>query len=305
MKLAPIALFVYNRPDHTRKTLESLIKNPGFTDSLLYVFCDGAKSEKDKETVRSTRALIHSYELENAIVIENEYNKGLAKSVVDGINHVLRNHDRIIVLEDDCVTSPDFLHFMNTCLSKYESNEKIMSVSGYTPPVKIPVNYPYDTYFSYRPSSWGWGTWRRAWKHYSNNPNILETIESSSSIKKKIDRAGLDLYTTLRRQIKGKTNSWAIFWAINIIEKGGLSICPVKSRVMNIGNDGSGTHCSSDKRYDVQISQKKPSKIDFPGRVIPDKIIVKEYYKFYAGPLFKKTLHICYHKFGKFIDLIT
>lgn len=305
MKLAPIALFVYNRPDHTRKTLESLIKNPGFTDSLLYVFCDGAKSEKDAEAVQSTRSLIHSYELKNAIVIENEYNKGLAKSIVDGINHVLRNHDRIIVLEDDCVTSPDFLHFMNTCLSKYEPNEKIMSISGYTPFIKLPEDYPYDLYFSYRFSSWGWGTWGRAWKYYSNDPNILKVIDSSDSIKEKVDRAGLDLYPMLRRQVNGKTNSWAVFWAINIIMKEGLSINPVKSRIMNTGRDGSGTHCSTDKRYDVQINQKKPGKIAFPGRVLPDKRIVEEYYNFYTGSLLKKTLYICYHRFGKFVDVIT
>ncbi|MDK2892493.1 glycosyltransferase family A protein [Methanohalophilus sp.] len=303
MKLAPIALFVYNRPDHTRRTLESLMANPEFEDSSLYVFCDGAKGEKDRDSVEKTRELIHSYELKNVILIENEHNKGLAKSIVDGVNYVLQSHDRIIVLEDDCVPCPDFLHFMNTCLSYYESEEKVMNVSGYAPPIKIPEDYAYDIYFSYRFSSWGWGTWRRAWKHYSNNPGILRTIESSRYLKKKVDRAGLDLYPMLRRQVYGKLNSWAIYWAINIIVEDGLSINPVRSRIMNIGHDGSGTHCSSDSKYNVKINKEKTGVFSFPEKIIPDEKIVKAYNDFHSGTLFKKILYICYHKLGKYINI--
>lgn len=303
MKLAPIALFVYNRPEHTRKTFESLIANPGFTDSSLYVFCDGAKSEKDRESVLSTRELIYSYKLENIIVIENEFNKGLARSIVDGVNHILQENDCIIVLEDDCVPSPDFLHFMNACLSHYESNERIMNVSGYAPPIEIPENYPYDIYFSYRSSSWGWGTWKRAWEHYSNDLGILKTIESSNSIKRNVDRAGLDLYPMLKKQVSGKSDSWAVFWSISIIFKGGLCIFPVKSRIMNIGHDDSGTHCSPDKKYNVQINEQNTGTISFPEIFVPDRRIIKACYDFYAGSMFKKTLYLCYHYFSKFINL--
>ncbi|MEL4306294.1 glycosyltransferase family 2 protein [Methanococcoides sp. LMO-2] len=302
MKLAPIALFVYNRRNHTRRTLESLVTNPGFTESLLYVFCDGAKSEKDLDSVRSTRELIHSYELENVTIIENECNKGLARSLVDGINYVLQKHDRIIVLEDDCYPSQDFLQFMNICLDNYESDERIMNVSGYAPPIMIPDDYTYDIYFSYRFSSWGWGTWRRAWKYYSKDSGILKTIDSSISIKKKVDRAGLDLYTMLKWQIEGKIDSWAVFWAINIIMHDGLSINPVRSRIMNIGHDGSGVHCSADGRYDVQINKQKTSTIAFPDAIIPDNRIVKSYSDFQTGNLFKKMFYVCHHRFGKFID---
>ncbi|WP_158599151.1 glycosyltransferase family 2 protein [Methanohalophilus sp. RSK] len=303
MKLAPIALFVYNRPDHTRKTLESLMGNPEFADSLLYIFCDGARSEKDKESVQSTRELIRSYKLENANIVENEQNKGLARSIVGGINNILQEHDRLIVLEDDCVPAPDFLHFMNACLSHYESDEKIMNVSGYTPPIEIPEDYPYDIYFSYRFSSWGWGTWKRAWNYYSNDPGILKVIENSRPLKKKVDCAGLDLYPMLRRQVYGKLNSWAVFWAINIIIEDGLSINPVRSRIMNIGHDGSGTHCSSDSKYNVKINKEKTSNLSFPEKVVPDKEIIKAYKDFHSGTLFKKVLYVCYHKFGRYINI--
>jgi hypothetical protein len=305
MTLSPIALFVYNRPDHTRKTLESLMTNSEFTDSLVYVFCDGAKSEKDLDSVQKTRELIHSYELENVIIFENEYNKGLAQSLVDGINYALQEHDRIIVLEDDCVPSSDFIHFMNICLSYYESNERIMNVSAYCPPIEIPRDYPYDIFFSYRFSSWGWGTWKRAWKKYSRDPHILDTIEGSSVVKKKIDRAGLDLYPMLKRQVNGKLNSWAIYWAINIITNDGLSISPVRSRIMNIGHDGSGTHCRANEKYNIQIYNQKSRKISFPEGIRPHQKIVKEYYNFHTGTLFKQILYYSYHTYYKVRNSLT
>jgi len=86
--LSPIALFVYNRPEHTRKTLESLMANAEFSDSLLYVFCDGAKRKKDIPLVRETRELIRSYELDNAIIIEREENMGLANSIITGVTEL-------------------------------------------------------------------------------------------------------------------------------------------------------------------------------------------------------------------------
>ncbi|WP_406656578.1 hypothetical protein V7O62_12060 [Methanolobus sp. ZRKC2] len=305
MNHTPIALFIYNRPEHSRKTLESLVNNSEFADSSLYIFCDGAKSEKDIDSVQATRELIHSYELENAKIIESKHNKGLAQSLVDGINYIFREHDRIVVLEDDCVSSSDFIHFMNTCLSNYESNERVMNVSAYCPPIEIPEDYPYDIFFSYRFSSWGWGTWKRAWKNYSRDPHMLDIIEDSSVIKKKIDRAGLDLYPMLKRQVNGKLNSWAVFWAVNIIMNDGLSISPVRSRITNIGHDGSGTHCRTDEKYNVQIQNQKPRKISFPESIIPHERIVKEYYNFHTGTLFKQMLYHSYHTYFKVINSLT
>lgn len=305
MKLAPIALFVYNRSEHTQQTLESLIRNAEFKNSVFYVFCDGAKTENDVNAVQNTRKLIHSYNLKNAIVIENKNNKGLARSIVDGVNLVLQNHDRIIVLEDDCVPSPNFLYFMNTCLDNYEFDERIMNVSGYAPPIDIPKNYNHDIYFSYRISSWGWGTWKRAWKYYSTDISILKSIEHSYLLKKKVDRAGLDLYPMLKRQVRGKLNSWAVFWSINIILNDGLSINPTKSRIMNIGHDGSGTHCPPDNKYNVRVNNQNPRNISFPDNIIPDTRIVKAYYDFHTGSLFKKILYHCYYKCHMLTNYLT
>ncbi|AEH61484.1 glycosyl transferase, group 1/2 family protein [Methanosalsum zhilinae DSM 4017] len=293
-----IALFVYNRPEHCRKVLEFLKKN---NIDKLYIFSDGPKKNSNIKKIKLVREIINSIDWCDAEIIEHKNNKGLANSIVDGVNYVLSKHDRIIVLEDDCVPSEDFVHFMNTCFDKYENDEQIMNVSGYAPPIKIPADYPYDIYFSYRSSSWGWGTWRRAWKYYNRSPLILQEVDNSTDLKKKVDRAGKDLYPMLKAQIEGKLDSWAVFWSINIIKNEGLCINPVESRIMNIGHDGTGVHCHKDNRYEVYLNKNKHKKIVFPASNRPDERIIEEYHKFISNPFLAKILRFCRNKINKFI----
>jgi len=269
-----IILFVYNRPEHTREMLKGLQRN---NISKLYIFSDGIKDGKDKNSVGKVRNLIDSIDWCETEIIKNERNKGLANSIVDGINYVLERHERIIVLEDDCIPSDDFIAFMEKCFDKYENNGKVMNVTGYSLPITIPDNYPCDVYFSYRSSSWGWGTWRRAWKYFDRNKSILAEIEKSSNLRKKINRAGEDLIPMLKNQINGKLNSWAVFWSINIIKNNGVCVNPVKSKIQNTGHDGTGTHCGANNRYEVKIVKEDINLLNLPDEVIIDDEIIKRY----------------------------
>jgi len=190
-----IALFIYNRPAHTREVLKSLQKN---NISKLYIFSDRIKDERDKDSIGEVRNLIDSIDWCETEIIKSKENKELTNYIVYGFNYVLERHERVIVLEDDCVLSDNFVAFMEKCFDKYENNEKVMNITGYSLPINIPDNYPYDVYFSYRSSSWGWGTWRRAWKYFDRNKLILEEVEKSSNLRKKINRAGEDLIPMLK-----------------------------------------------------------------------------------------------------------
>lgn len=278
MPLTPVAFLVYNRPEHTREVLKGLQKN---NISKLYVFSDGIKDEKDKDSVSKVRNIIDSIDWCETEIIKSERNKGLANSIVYGINYVLERHTRIIVLEDDCIPSDDFGAFMEKCFDKYENNEKVMNVTGYSLPINIPDNYSYDIYFSYRSSSWGWGTWRRAWKYFDRNKSILEEIESSYNLRKKVNRAGEDLIPMLKNQINGKLDSWAVFWSINIIKNNGVCVNPVKSKIKNIGHDGTGIHCGTNNRYEVKIIKENINLLNLPSEIIIDDEIIKRYKKFF------------------------
>ena len=288
-----IALFVYNRPEHTEKVLNGLKKN---NINKLFIFADGAKINNDKNKIYQVNKLIESIDWCKTEIIKSKYNKGLANSIVDGVNYVFENHERIIVLEDDCVPSKDFISFMNTCFDKYEKNEQIMNITGYAPPIKIQSDYLYDVAFSFCSSSWGWGTWKRAWQYYNRNPTILQEIDNSRSLRYKVDRAGKDLYPMLKSQIEGNLDSWSIFWTINIIKNNGLCINPINSRINNIGHDGSGIHCSLNNRYNVKIKTINNAKIIFPDNIELNKQLIKKYRDFRVEPFFKKVIRFCINK---------
>jgi hypothetical protein len=281
-----IALFVYNRSEHTHEVLKGLQRN---NISKLYIFSDGIKDEKDRDSIEKVRNLIDSVDWCDTEIIKNKENKGLANSIVYGVNYVLKRHERVIVLEDDCIPSDDFIAFMEKCFDKYENNEKVMNVTGYSLPIGIPDDYSYGIYFSYRASSWGWGTWRRAWKYFNRNNLILEEIEKSSNLRKKINRAGEDLIPMLKNQLNGKLDSWAVFWAINIIKNGGVCINPVKSKIRNIGNDGTGIHCGFSNRYEVKIIKEDINLLNLPDEIIIDNKIIKRYKKFFNPSLKNKV----------------
>lgn len=253
MTPSPIALFVYNRPHHTRKTLESLLINADFSDSPLYVFCDGAKRKKDIPLVRETRESIRSYELDNATIIKREENMGLANSIITGVTDLCNKYGRVIVVEDDLVVSPYFLKYMNTALDTYEEYDKVMHISGYMFPVrgKLP-----DTFFYRATSCWGWGTWKRAWDKFEPDAHTLLAGFKNRKKRREFDIQGsMKYHRMLILQAIGMSDSWAIRWYASVFLNNGLCLHPGKSLVNNIGHDDSGVHSDCTNVYDVNVSE--------------------------------------------------
>jgi len=238
---APIALFVYNRPVHTQKTLSALLENDGFSQSDLYIFSDAPKKEEDVEKVNAVREIIKNIKGANAIqIIESQTNKGLADSIIGGISHIIKKNGKIIVLEDDVVTSSCFISYMNKALSLYQNDDKVMHVSAYIPPInkKLP-----STFFYNQASCWGWGTWERAWEKFENKPaELIERIKNT----KRVDAFNIDgacsFLDQLEQNARGEIYTWAIKWQAAVFLNNGLCLHPNKSLVQNIGLDWSGVH---------------------------------------------------------------
>ncbi|MEJ2105602.1 MAG: glycosyltransferase [Ignavibacteriaceae bacterium] len=253
--LAPIILFVYNRPEHTRQTLEYLSKNKLAESFKLFIFSDGPKTEKDQQKVSEVRDLLKNIKgFKEIKIAEREKNLGLANSVINGVNQIFKSYEKVIVLEDDIISSPSFLKFMNDALDFYKADEKIFSVSGYPYPVKIPASYNKDVFIAHRASSWGWGTWKDRWqkvdwelKDYSS---LLKNIEDQNLLKE----AGEDLLPMLKAQIKDEVDSWAIRWTYTQLKNNAFCLYPVSPLCKNIGTDWSGTHSSSSKKLNVELN---------------------------------------------------
>ncbi|KQS41276.1 glycosyltransferase [Pedobacter sp. Leaf194] len=258
---APIALFVYNRPQHTERTLKFLQQNELAAESRLYIFSDGAKTKQEEDKVAEVRSIINNVDgFKSVKVIERKSNAGLANSIIAGVTQLINDYGKVIVFEDDLITSPHTLTYFNDGLTRYKEEEKVMHIGAYMYPIKA-ESLP-QSFFYRAATSWGWATWARAWKHFE--PNI-DTLLSQFDSKKKsafsIDNT-MNFWKQMQEFKNGKNNSWAIRWYASIFLKGGLTLNPSQSLVNNIGHDGSGVHSGINDIYNVIINPKPI--VEFP-----------------------------------------
>lgn len=242
MNYSPIALFIYKRPEHTRRTLESLMQCLEFADSPLYVFCDGAKKEEDKEKVIQAREVVRSLVGTKAEIIESPTNRGLANSIISGVTSLCDKYQRVIVVEDDLIVAPQFLGFLNAALVKYQDEPSVMQVSGHMFPVPEFANHTEAMFLPFT-TSWGWGTWKRAWDFFDAEASGWKVLQTDKQMQKRFNLDGcFDYFNMLKQQVSGEIDSWAICWYWSVFKNNGCVVYPPTSYVNNIGFDGSGTH---------------------------------------------------------------
>lgn len=250
--LAPILLFVYNRPAHTRRLVESLLCNAEAAGSRLIVYADAPRSAEEQAAVTEVRSYIHSLQGFAAVeVIEREANMGLARNIIDGVTTQVNRYGRVIVLEDDLVLSPYFLRFMNEALEVYKDEERVGHIQAcdFTQDPTLPA-----TFLIKWTGSWGWATWSRAWRYFNPDGSALLHELEQRRLCRTFDFDGNYGFTRmLRRQIAGKNNSWAIRWNASLFLRDILSLNVGRSLVQNTGFDGSGTHCGGGGLYDSAL----------------------------------------------------
>jgi hypothetical protein len=253
MSSSPIALFVYNGLDHTRRTVEALQKNDLASESDLIVFSDGPKFPEHAQKISEVRSYIQSITgFKTLKVIAQEKNLGLSRSVTSGVTKILDEHGTVIVLEDDIVTSPGFLTYMNQALNLYKDDLRVACIHGYVYPTAIRLP---DNFFLPGADCWGWATWKRGWDLYEKDSAFLLREIQSKKLEKEFNFNNSYHYTgILKEDIEGKVDSWAIRWYASAFLKGKFTMYPGKSLVQNIGFDGSGVHCEPNEYYNQNNS---------------------------------------------------
>lgn len=263
---APIVLFAYNRPEHTRQLLESLNRNPEAANSDLIVFCDGPKEgvspemleriKKVRETVRNTARC------KSLTLHVSEKNRGLAPSVIAGMNAVFETYDRAIVLEDDLLLSEHFLRYMNDALEVYAENPKAACISGYVEPHWKPLP---ETFFLRGADCWGWATWKRAWAVFEpDGQRLLDRLMESGEAYHLCFDGNYDYVAMLQDQIAGKNSSWAVRWLVSAYLADMYCLYPNIPLALNNGLDGSGTHCGAQKKTDRHLAARSVAVMDQP-----------------------------------------
>lgn len=266
-KLAPIVLFVYNRPNHTLKTLTALCANHLASESRLYIYCDAAKenaSEETKTRVSEVRSIVHSQSWCGEVhVVEQAQNQGLYRSIRAGVTSIIHQYGRVIVMEDDLVTSPAFLDYMNESLNKYSAYPSVFSIGGYTYPesiMPIPDDYDWDNYVCLRNCSWGWATWKNRWDLVDWDVDVYDYMRTHSACINAFNRMGDDEFPMLEGRMSGKLNIWSIQFTVAHFVHHAVAMCPIKSYVNNVGLDGSGENCGVQTRlyHKSLCSNRKP-----------------------------------------------
>ncbi|KSU82078.1 Glycosyl transferase family 2 [Fictibacillus enclensis] len=277
--LSPIILFVYNRPNHTSKTLEALKLNTLASQSELFIFSDAAKNSSQIEDVNNVRDIISDVKgFKNVTVYNAEQNKGLATSVINGVTAIINKYEKVIVLEDDLVTSPHFLAYMNSCLESFELNNNIWSISGYSPELEIKNSYKHEVYLAPRGCSWGWATWKDRWATIDWNVEDYQRLKLDIRLRREFNKGGNDLAFMLGDQMAGRIDSWAIRWVYSQFKQSKYTVYPLKSLIMNNGMDFSGTHAPNTDKYTVTLNNYKPN---IPTKIDMDSEILKSFRRFY------------------------
>lgn len=253
MQYAPIVLFTYSRTDHTRQAVESLLKNEEAKDSDLFIFSDGPKTEDKRAAVEECRKYLHTISGFKSInIVEREKNWGLANSLIAGITEVVEKYGRVIVVEDDIILSPYFLKFMNEGLEKYKDEDKVGTISAFLPPLECVLP---ETFFLEYFQCWGWATWKRAWDLFEfDSRKLLKKIRFR---KTKFNvGGGVGNYENLYCQKVGLVDSWYLRYYASLFLKNKLSFYPGRPMAVNIGLDGSGSHCDCNmtKKYGNSVS---------------------------------------------------
>jgi hypothetical protein len=272
----PNALFIYNRPAHTRVVLESFSSCRRLDECSLKIYCDGPKRAEDAATVNEAREVAREWAARlDAELIEQDSNLGLARSVVSGVSELCDTHGRVIVIEDDFALSPAFLDYMLSALDRYEDEPSVYQICGYMFPIRH-APHP-DAFFLPLTTTWGWATWSRAWRVFDWRPADAESLRDPE-VRRRFNLNNAYPYAEmLERKLNGENDSWGILFWWAVFRANGLVLHPRKSLVWNGGFDASGTHCgdqawTSQALSEIASDQWTTKPFQFPEQVATDEL---------------------------------
>lgn len=237
---SPIVIFAFNRPEALERLTKALSKCPLYDESPRIVFVDGARNEHERFKVEKVIEIAHT--ITNDVRC-SDVNRGLGASVIAGVTDIIAKHGRAIVLEDDLVPAPGFLLFMNQALNRYESDDRILSVCGYSLKVSRPNGYQADVYLGERSSSWGWATWNNRWQQVDWEVTDYNTFKNNSKQRHSFNRGGSDMAGMLDAYMHGRNHSWAIRFCYHQWRHHMFSIHPMRSLIDNQGFGQDATNC--------------------------------------------------------------
>lgn len=267
VEFAPITVFAYKRKEKVEGLFESLKDCYGAKESEVIIFCDGAKNENDFDEVLAVRDYIETIPskgwFKRVEINKLPYNKGLAKSIIDGVTDVINRYGSIIVLEDDLVVSKDFIRYMNGALSFYKDDKRYGEISSYSLPIKALKKYKKDVYVLRIADCWGWATWKDRWDGCDWSLSSLDDFKNNARKVRDLAKLNEGMLNMLENQKSGKYDTWAARWFFHLYNMNQWTVYPKECRTVNVGYDGSGTNCDKNNQFDNELYTGKDCVFEF------------------------------------------
>lgn len=252
----PVILFIYKRFDTTALVFEKI---KAIQPTTLYIFADGAKNKNEINAINKTREIIHQINWDCKLHIDfSEQNLGCSDRIISGLNHVFKNEDKAIILEDDCVPDTSFFYFCDELLNYYANHQQIMHISGYNILGEVQQK---ESYFlsKYTLPPWGWATWKRAWELQNNNFDTWQQIKTWAY--KNISQEYFIEWTDLFEGARTLRKTWDVSWNVDLWKNNALAIIPQKNLVQNIGFGEDATFTKNDS---TKVAAIKAIEMHFP-----------------------------------------
>ena len=280
-QLAPVCLFTYNRLEETKKTITALQKNFLAPETDIFIFSDAPKKGACGVSVLEVRNYINNLSgFKSITVVERVKNYGLAKSIVEGVSEIMNKYGRAIVVEDDLITAPNFLNFMNQSLDFYRDKPKVFSISGFCLQVTPPEDYLNDSFFWGRAHPWGWASWQDRWSTVDWEIKNWQKFKNNKKEQSEFNAYGTDLTKMLTEAMEGRINSWYIKFTYNQFKQNKLTVFPLISKVINIGFTSAATHCDTYNRNKVDFDTKKSTEFNLSSDLVIHEGFRKQLFRY-------------------------
>lgn len=302
MGFTPLIICAFNRVDVLKNTVASLQANELSTETDLYIFVDGPRANVEGESskVKAVVDFAHTVTgFKSVTVYASSVNKGLARSITGAATELLNQYGRVIVVEDDLYCSKSFLRYMNTMLDMFESDKRVMQISGYSSKLHLPISYPWDIYLSGRAHSWSWATWKDRWETVDWEVKDFDRLAADKKAIKAFNTYGSDLFGMLKGWKEKRNNSWYIRFNYSMHKQGRFTVCPIKSLVRNDGFGVDATNCSAYNRYKIEFEKEHSGEFNAPTcytDLQPDVQIMKHAVRYWSLP---------YRIYGKIMTKLT
>lgn len=250
MLTTPILVIIFNRSDFAQRVYTML---ETVQPARLYVISDGARNPEEETEVLKSRRIFQHIKWDCEVHYNfSDTNLGLFKRISEGITWAFENEEQLIILEDDCIPNPDFFRYCENMLSIYKNEPRIMTINGcnLNPAITSKLEFPF--FFSRYANSWGWATWKRAWKLFDKNLDGLSDPQANENFSKDLPSSKRSRYYWLfmLNRVKNKhIDSWAYRWMFSLWVNKGLAVVPRTNLIQNIGNDNRSTNTKGNLHY--------------------------------------------------------